>query len=257
MLSARKLQALGPIFIAIIAAVGALSLQRSHHARQQQIAGRANYARQEERLAASLAIQTRLPALGFDNIAADWAYLQFIQYYGDTDARNHAGYALVDDYFEAVIARDPRIWRANLILSASTSLYGGRPDRAVELLGKTIPFQQQNSYGAYYTRTYRAVDQILFLGDNEGARRSYESAAPIADAIPDELLARRARETASFLAADPDSRRVRIGAWFQILTAAIDEETQRRALEEIQALGGKIEQDPNGALRVTVPENLR
>lgn len=235
--------------------MGILVLQRSRYERQQQAAGSAAYARQEERLAIGVAVQKRLPALGFDNLVADWAFLQFVQYYGDTEARQQTGYSLVDDYFEIASGSDPRFWRANLTFSVATSLLGSRPDRSVELLDRTIPFQIPNTYGDYYSRTYGAVDRMLFLGDNEGARRAYEEAALIADAIPAEILARRARETASFLATNPGSRRARVGAWFQLLAGAADEETRDIILAEIEKLGGRVQRNADGSVSVIPPED--
>ncbi len=46
-----------------------------------------NY-RQESRLEnAQVELLKNIPAFGFDNMLANWSMLQFIQYYGDGDAR--------------------------------------------------------------------------------------------------------------------------------------------------------------------------
>lgn len=41
-----------------------------------------------------LKIQDQMPTLGFDNLLADWNYLNFIQYFGDRQAREITGYTL-------------------------------------------------------------------------------------------------------------------------------------------------------------------
>ena len=251
-------QGLSSALLAVVAALGALTLQRSHHSRQLQDAVNVNPARQEERLQASLAIQQRLPTLGFENLAADWTFLQFIQYYGDTDARNITGYSLNDDYFELIVDRDPRFYEANLALSTATSLFGGRPDLSVQLLGRSLEALPPHTLGTYFTNTYRGVDQILFLGDIPGARRSYEAAAEVARGLPDketgEILATRSSNTAAFLATNPDSRIARVGAWAQILARATDDATRQRAIREIQALGGTFRRNPDGTFSIVPPE---
>src|SRR5690349_1754508 len=48
------------------------------------------------------------PTFGFDNVLADWVFLNFLQYFGDDPARLQTGYALSPEYFKVIIARDPR-----------------------------------------------------------------------------------------------------------------------------------------------------
>lgn len=258
-MDSKKIKSLGSILTAAIAAAGAFCFQYSHYHSQLEGEDDINYARQEERLRASLAVQARLPALGFDNLVANWAFLQFIQYYGDNAARDLVGYSLSDDYFELIVDRDPRFHEANLLLSSATSLFGGRPDRSVELLGRSLKALPPHTLGTYFTNTYRGVDQILFLGDMPGARRSYEAAAAVARGLPDretgEILATRASNTAAFLATNPDGRTARAGAWAQILFRATDDATRQRAIEEIQALGGSFRRNPDGSISVVPPED--
>ena len=154
-------QGLSSALLAVVAALGALTLQRSHHSRQLQDAVNVNPARQEERLQASLAIQQRLPTLGFENLAADWTFLQFIQYYGDTDARNITGYSLNDDYFELIVDRDPRFYEANLALSTATSLFG-RPPRPQRSITRSLPRRPYHPTPSAPTSPIPTVASIKF-----------------------------------------------------------------------------------------------
>jgi hypothetical protein len=62
------------------------------------------------------------------------------------------------------------------------------------------------------------------------------------------------RETAQFLAKNPQSKVTQIGAWTMVLSTASDERTIQRAMSEIRALGGEIIISPDGRLSVQVPE---
>jgi hypothetical protein len=72
--------------------------------------------------------------------------------------------------------------------------------------------------------------------------------------FPRQAIAARSRQTAQFLATNPDSRRARVGAWYNILTNAIDDRTRQFAAKQIQALGGTIIQK-NGAFQVKLPHS--
>lgn len=254
-----SLRGMGTILVAAISLLGVLGLQDSNHRSQRQETSTLAYQRQEAEARATLVIQKYAPALGFGNLLADWTFLQFVQYYGDNDAREVTGYSLNSGYFEQIVRLDPRFYEAHLVLSTATSLFEGRPDVSVKMLGEAIPFQPAGSYGAYYTRTYRAVDQILFLGDISGARRSHLEAAQAALDLPDRkigaIFAERSRRTAAFLATDPDSQAARVGAWSQILSQATDDETRNRAIREIRSLGGTFQRNPDGSVLILGPQD--
>lgn len=259
-LAFMRFKGFGSVSIALIAATGAFLSQRAHHNQQSQHTDRANYIRQERSSSAILEAQKRLPALGFENLIAGWTYLQFIQYFGDGEARAVTGYSLNRDYFEIIVDLDPRFWRASLSLSSATSLFGGRPDITVELLGKALQSLPNDTLGTYFVNTYRGVDQMLFLGDVPGARRSYERAAEVARRLPDDpevsrILSERASNTARFLKNNPDSRKARVGAWTQIFSLAADDETRERAIQEIRLLGGTVRRNPDGTISIITPED--
>lgn len=242
--------------IGIVCGLGILGLQRNHYRSLQAVASREGAARQEQEARVSLEVQKQLPTLGFDNLLADWAYLRFVQYHGDTEIREAIGYQLLPDYFELVVDRDPRFVPALMQLSTATTLFAGRPDKTVENLNQATPFLQPSIDRAYAVWSYKAIDEMLFLGEIDAARHSYQMAAEWASLSDDpfsDAVARRSRETAQFLATRPNSCRARVTGLVLIISNATDEETRRRVAEEIERLGGEFTPNEGGGFRIKPP----
>jgi hypothetical protein len=218
---------------------------------------KSEYRHEEQQTQASLQVMSKLPTFGFDNLVADWSFLNFLQYFGDDQARPKTGYRITPDFFHVMVDRDPHFLGMYPYLSASVSLYGGQPQQTVNMLQQginAIPPAMQSE--AYFLWQAKATDELLFLGRNQDARRSYEMAASWASQSSDpqmQAIAARSLETAQFLATNPDSRRARVGSWYNILTNAIDDRTRQFAAKQIQALGGVIIQK-NGAFQVKLPQ---
>jgi hypothetical protein len=219
---------------------------------------KAEYLREEQQIQTSLKVLAKLPTFGFKNLIADWSFLNFIQYFGDDQARPKTGYRITPDFFKIIVDRDPHFLGMYPYLSSSISLYGGQPQQTVRLLQQGInampPVMQPE---AYFLWQAKATDELLFLGRTQDARRSYEMAASWASQSKDpqmQAIAARSRQTAQFLATNPDSRRARVGSWYNILTNAIDDPTRQFAAKQIQALGGTIIQK-NGAFQVKLPQS--
>ncbi len=218
---------------------------------------KAEYLREEQQTQTNLKLLAKLPTFGFDNLVANWSFLNFLQYFGDDQARPKTGYRITPDFFQVIVDRDPRFLAMYPYLSASVSLYGGQPQQTVRLLEQginVIPPAMQSE--AYFLWQAKATDELLFLGKIQDARHSYEMAASWASQSNDpqmQAIAQRSIQTAKFLASNPDSRRARVGSWYNILTNAIDEPTRQFAAKQIQALGGKM-QMVNGAFQVKLPE---
>lgn len=203
-------------------------------------------------------LQSKLPTLGFDNLVADWNYLQFIQYFGDNDARKATGYGLIPTFFEVVTKNDPNFIQAILMLSTANTMYALTPTVTVKMLDKAAQrIDPRFNTLAPYLWSYKGMDEMLFLGDVKSAQKSYEKAAEWAlktNAPDKEALAQRNQETAEFLAKNPDSRKARIAGWTFLLSNPINKETQELAIKQILALGGKINLLPQGDIQVLFPE---
>ncbi|WLT37055.1 hypothetical protein NON20_13525 [Synechocystis sp. B12] len=213
---------------------------------------------QQER--ARLDVAGRMPALGFDNILADWLYIQFIQYFGDDEMIKVSGYSLVPDYFEQIISRDPLFTDAISRADVAISLFTGEPGKSVELLSQALA-QQPNHFltnlPPYYLWRAKGNNELLFLGDIEAAKKSYAKSIVVAEAYDDDearRIANISRGTIKFLESNPDSKFARISAWVTVLANRPDEKTVARVTQEIEELGGSVEMLPNGSIRVNVPE---
>jgi hypothetical protein len=250
-----------PVLIIVLSYSSIVNLQLNRlwklEAKASQQYSKAEYLLEEKRTQSGLKLLSQLPTLGFANLVADWSFLNFLQYFGDDQARGKIGYRITPDFFQVIVDRDPRFLGMYPYLSASISLYGGQPQQTVRLLQQginTIPPAMQSD--AYFLWHAKAADELLFLGRTQDARRSYEMAASWASQSSDpqmQAIAARSRQTAQFLATNPDSRRARVGSWYNILTNAIDDRTRQYAAKQIQALGGEIVQH-NGAFQVKLPK---
>ena len=218
---------------------------------------KADYLREETQIKASMALLKQLPTLGFDNLTASWAFLNFLQYFGDSKARSQTGYRVNPDFFEIIVERDPHFIDMYPYLSSSITLFAGKPQQSVALITQGLKsMTPQTDPRAYYLWRTKATDELLFLGDAQAARQSYETAADWASQSSDPhgpVSARISRKTAQFLARNPDSKQAQVGAWFNILSGAIDDQTRQLAIQGIESLGGTIHIDSSGQVDVKMP----
>lgn len=232
-----------------IAALGGILYLQSWQLKQPSL-WTENPAQAAEQEKLRLQLLQRSPTFGFDNAIADWTFLNFLQYYGDDEARNKTGYGLSPEYFDLITRLDPRFVMAYLFLSGSVSHQLGKPDLAVQMMQRgTDALSPQMDESAFQVWRLKALDQLLLLGDIPGAIHSYEQAANWTKGTAYAEIEPILRGTANFLRTDPNSKPVRVMAWgdiFQQATAIGDKQTAERAKQEILALGGKfVEQDGN------------
>jgi len=201
----------------------------------------------------------KTPVFGFDNLLADWVFLDFLEYFGDEAARQVTGYQLSPEYFEVILDHDPRFLEAYLFLSTSSSLYAGLPEKSVALMEKGLKLlSPQIPTKSYYIWRYKGVDELLFLGNAQAARQSFETAAEWASTYSDEeskQVALLSSQTAEFLAKKPDSKQAQVSAWTMVLNNASDDRTRAIAINRIEALGGKVIITPEGAVQIKLPQS--
>ena len=213
-----------------------------------------NYAREEQSLKFALDVQRKLPSFGFSNLLADWAFLKYIQYYGDDVAREVTGYPLIPDFFETMVSTDPRFVEAYLSLSTANSIFAGRPDKTVLLMNRVLKaISPKTSPLAYFVWIYKGLDEILFLGDIKAAQKSYEMASKWASIAGAKVAAANTQATAQFLASNPDPKTARIAAWAMILNTVPDKKTKEYVSAKIKELGGELILDSSGRLEVKMP----
>ena len=212
---------------------------------------------QEAQLKAQLAIAKTLPTFGFDNLVANWHFIDFIQYFGDTEVRAKAGYGASMSYFEAMLDRDPRFLYAYFYLSSTGSLYAGQPEKSVSLMNRGLKsLSPKVPDRGYYIWRLKAVDELLFLGKVPDARNSMLTAANWArqsSTTEGQNVARLSQNTAAYLARNPNSKQAQFDAWNMVLGAAVDDFVIKRAIVGIRSTGGKVTISPSGEFKVEAP----
>ncbi len=245
------------IWIGIAALVG-LQLPQLYQLqanRQSPEVAQIRQAEQAEKLKLGLLQQS--PSLGFDNLIADWTFLNFLQYFGDRPARQKTDYKLSPDYFGVILKRDPYFLQVYPFLSTSASMYAGMPERSTDLMKRALQSLKPNvPSDSYFAWRQLAIDQLLFNGDAAAARQSFEIAANWAaqsKAPGSQAIARFSQQTADFLATNSNSKSAQVAAWAMLLSNAPDEQTQQTAAQRIEALGGSVVKNPDGTFSVRPP----
>ncbi len=199
-----------------------------------------------------------VPSFSYKNLIADWVYIDFLQFFGDNEARDKTGYSISPEYFEVILGRDPRFLEAYLGLSVSTSLYSGMPEKSIALMEKGLKsLSPQLPKRSYYIWRYKGTDELLFLGNAPAAEKSFLKAAEWASTYIDEeskQIVFISQKTAKYLSKNPDSKAARVATWAMVLNNNVDEKTRKRAIREIEALGGKVVTNPDGTTSIKAPE---
>jgi hypothetical protein len=230
------------IVILLTCLLGIITLQNNHRQKYQpQIP---NYLQTEQKQQRALNFQKLLPNLGFNNLKADWIFLQFVQYFGDSQARDEIGYSLVPEYFSIILNYDPRFTDAYLTLSTANTIYAGKPKQTVNLMERVLQvIESKNPPDTTLLWTAKGSDELLFLGDNQAARFSYQRAAYSASLQNNEegkITAERHLTTAKFLATNPDTTASQIAAWKMVLPNLRDRASRAEVITKIQALETKL-----------------
>ena len=212
----------------------------------------AQQAQQQE--TARLKLLKLLPALGYNNLLADWTFLSFLQYFGDDPAREKTNYELLDDYFEVIVTHDPQWVEMYNFLSTSVSFYQARPDLTVQLIERGLQSLSpaKNSKAWLVWRT-KGIDELLLLGDSQASAKSHEMAAQWAEHTPDQDFSPRLREFAETLKQNPDHLLIRIQTWLMVYSTTQDKLVRKRAIQELLELGVKIKTQDNGELTFLIP----
>jgi hypothetical protein len=224
---------------ALMLAVVALQQPKVQTLTREKLSAR-DYSQEAQLEQTKVELLKNMPAFGFRNMLANWSMLQFIQYFGDVDARAETGYILSPDFLEAVVKNDPKFIRAYLMMSVASSVNAGRPDRTISIMNEGLAKLDPSVADAYYIWLYKGVDELLFLGDIKAAKHSNQMAADWAKIAGNPFIEKSALGTVRFLSTNPDSRAPRVGAWMLVWLNSQDEETRKMAKENIEKLGGKL-----------------
>jgi len=221
-----------------------------------QVGNQQNTSTHTEQNTEQIKLMATMPALGFRNMLSNYAFVSFLQYFGDDEARRTIGYSDSAEYFSTVIHHDPYFKDFYVFLSGSSTLYAGMPEETVQIMSKGLAsFREQRPDDSYYIWRYKGTDELLFLNDGKSAQSSFKVAADWALQIPGEeasAVAKISKQTANFLAENPDSQPAQISAWSNILSTALDDQTRNRAIEKIRELGGDVLVTEDGRVQITL-----
>jgi hypothetical protein len=213
---------------------------------------------EEQQLRQKLTLLRQAPTFGFNNLVANWTFIDFLQYFGEDEARSVTGYSITPDFFEIIIKQDPRFIDIYPYLSSSVTLYAGQPETSIALIEKGLKSMSPKTHpDSFYLWRAKGTDELLFLDKAAAAQQSFEMAAAWArQSIKPEapLVASNSLRTAEFLKQNPISKSAKASAWSNILTSAIDDDTRLRAVSAIRALGGDVAMDSQGQLRISLPK---
>ncbi|OCQ92442.1 hypothetical protein BCD67_07205 [Oscillatoriales cyanobacterium USR001] len=208
----------------------------------------------QEQEALKLRLTKTAPTFGFDNLIADWVFLKYIQYFGDSEARSQTGYGLNTLYFEIIINRDPRWVDIYPFLSTGISYYLGKPEIGVAMMDRgLIALSPEIDPQAWRVWRFKGLDEFLLLGDIRASIRSHEMAAEWVFGTPDERFAPLFRQTARFLREDPDNTLVRFQAWSSVYYETNDKLVRDRAKQALLSLGARMRKDEAGNERFFLP----
>ena len=250
------------IFTLVICGINIIGLQKNNLKQQELIKNDAFYLKKEQKLASIAKLQKKIPSFGLDNLLADLTFLRYVQYFGDTEARDVTGYSVVTDYFENIVERDPNFVQSHLIMSSANSLFAAKPQKTVEFVDRALEEVSPTAPNyPFLLWSYKATDEILFLGDLKAAQNSYETAAEWAkewaklhnDDLGNEM-AERYEKSAAFLATNPDSTQAQIGAWMNVLSSAKDKRTANYIISKLEDLGVRISMSADGEITVKPPK---
>ncbi|NET53645.1 MAG: hypothetical protein F6K09_34870 [Merismopedia sp. SIO2A8] len=215
--------------------------------------------RQIEQESLRLNLWEQAPALGFNNLMANWTFLTFLQYFGDDEVRERTDYSLSPEYFEVILDKNPYFWDAYLFLPGSTTMYAARPDRTIEIMEKHLPkLSPKAPDRAYFIWRWKAVDELLFLDAAESAVMSHQTAADWAstyDTEEGQFIAQVSQQSAEFLRENPASKAMQVNAWMSVYGNALDDAARQLAIDRIRGLGGDVILDEEGnVVEVKTPQ---
>jgi hypothetical protein len=215
----------------------------------------ANYLSQENQQARLIEFQEQSPNLGFDNLMADWSYLNFVQYFGDTQARETIGYQLVSEYFATIANIDPRFTQAHLRLSLANSMYAGNAEETIALMNQILTSVAPESQESALLWTSKGLDELLFLGNKEAAINSYKIAAQWAElskSNTSDVLTIKDLEEALKFTNEIDLKEAQVRAWSGVLIHIRDHQQKQEIINKIEVLQAEIL-----ALKQTSPEPVK
>lgn len=242
------------VTIGLLACGSVLALQTQQLDRLDQTP---NYQLAAQAEATRLAAQRSSPTLGFEALIADWTFLDYLQYFGDDEARAVSGYGLAADYLDRVTELDPRFLFVYIFVSPGVSYYQGQPERAIALMDRGIATLSPKIHpNAFIVPKFKALDLFLLMGDIPGAIAAYQNTADWVEGTPFADYRTGLEQTIAFLQTNPDSVQARYLGWSDVYYNAVDAIVRDRAAAELRSLGAREVQREDGSIGFAPPPGV-
>jgi hypothetical protein len=243
----------GTVAIALVALVGTIIMQQTRLGNPSLKELDPRQAQQQEAL--QVQMLRRSPTLGFDNLIANYAFLKWVQYFGDEEIRDQVGYALNKDYFEIITRLDPRFVEMYPFISTAVSFAQGEPEIGIQLMERGIAsLSPEINPKSFLVWRFKGLDQLLLLGDIPGSIHSHEMAAQWSIGTEYEGYSELYQDAANFLRTEPDSTGVRLWSWNQVYQSSMNESVRQRAEQEMLNLGAEKQITEQGQVRFVLPD---
>jgi len=233
----------------IIAAVASICVIAYSHAQltEELGASRAN----SQPVLIPTAQSAKLTSLGFDRILADFFWLSFVGYLGDSGKRRLDHFELADRYIELIVGLDPQFLDAYWFAAFTIGGELRNPKRASEILEAGI----EANPDSWHLPFIAGINQYLYAGNEVLAAKYYRVAAKYPGAP--EWLLRQAQildsdaphlvkqadswmnicRCAQAVAVREHARKQCIWLWVQVYKNAPNDAYRNRAREVLKELG--------------------
>jgi len=193
----------------------------------------------------------KLVSLGFDQVIADYYWLEFVSYVGDVRARQKDRYALASHYIKLITELDPNFVQAYWFAAFIVGGDQGRPREAADI----IDFGIEHNADSWYLPFIGGVNQYLYAHDEVRAAKYYRQASKYPGApvwldrqakILETKTPRLVKEAYSWLNIYDSAEEARvkehakeksIWLWVQVYKNAPNEDYRRKAKETLLHLG--------------------
>jgi tetratricopeptide (TPR) repeat protein len=194
----------------------------------------------------------KLPDFGNRDLVADFLWLRFIQYFGDSSVRAKSGYGLSYKYLKTITDRDPHFDNAYRIANLAVAYRMGRTDLADALLAKGIQANPK-SYLIWQTRGFL---HFLYTGNIPKAVYCFRRNAGIAVAVGGNSQQHWGNywfAMSKYLEVSKSNDWTRRQIWAEVYANSSDTSTQALALTQLAKLGVSLNKDGRLFARYAVP----
>jgi hypothetical protein len=171
-------------------------------------------------------VALKMLSLGYDRLLADYYWLEFVQYVGDTVPRERDNYPEASRYIDLIITLDPQLVKTYYFAAFIIGKEQNRPNEAADFIERGMRANQDN----WYLPFLAGVNQYLYAHDEDEASRYYRLASTYPHA-PKWLA-----QQADILKAKIPSYIKEINIWDSLYRSAKDSESKEKARVKLYSL---------------------